>query len=389
MTKEEAINELRENFNSFRDEFIDGGLNIADITENEKNKLDLLTDLSYLFPNISLSILIKDILGCDEVLEHFFPDKEQNDDFQNEKNDFFVLISEQEFFKERFIDVVSYREELSKSEGLEQKISELESRLEIIEREKKQEEEKVEQRATKKFVDSTTYVIDEFVNGVNFKMIKVEGGTFQMGATSEQSRDAHDNERPVHSVTLSDYYIGETEVTQELWKAVMGKNPSKFKGDQKPVECVSWHDCQNFIKELNQLTGKNFRLPTEAEWEYAARGGNKSKGYKYSGGNDINKVAWYYGDSNSQTHDVKTKSPNELGIYDMSGNVFEWCKDKFGSYRSSSQTNPTGSSSGSPRVLRGGSYVYFKDEGRCYRVSGRDRDYPDVRDYYYGLRLAL
>lgn len=379
MTKEEAINELRENFNSFRDEFIDGGLNIADITENEKKKLDLLTDLSYLFPNISLSILIKDILGCDEVLEHFFPDKEQNDDFQNEKNDFFVLISEQEFFKERFIDVVSYREELSKSEGLEQKISELESRLEIIEREKKQEEGKVEQRATKKFVDS-------FVNGVNIKMIKVEGGTFKMGATSEQGSDAYGDESPVHSVTLPDYYIGETEVTQELWKAVMGNNPSNFKGDQKPVECVSWHDCHKFIKKLNQLTGKNFRLPTEAEWEYAARGGNKSKGYKYSGGNDINEVAWYKGNSNSHTHDVKTKSPNELGIYDMSGNVFEWCKDWFGYYSSSSQTNPKGPSSGSDRVFRGGSCIDFA--GNC-RVSFRSNYAPDFRRDYLGFRLAL
>lgn len=229
-------------------------------------------------------------------------------------------------------------------------------------------------------------VIDEFVNGVNFKMIKVEGGTFRMGATSEQGSDAFSDESPVHSVTLPDYYIGETEVTQELWKAVMGKNPSSFKGDQKPVECVSWHDCQSFIKRLNELTGKSFRLPTEAEWEYAARGGNKSKGYKYSGGNDIKEVAWYDGNSNSQTHDVKTKSPNELGIYDMSGNVLEWCEDWFGYYSSSSQTNPKGPSSGSRRVLRGGGW--FNGAIRC-RVSNRCNGIPDNGFNDSGFRLAL
>ena len=223
------------------------------------------------------------------------------------------------------------------------------------------------------------------VNGVNFKMIKVEGGTFKMGATSEQGSDAYGDESPVHSVTLPDYYIGETEVTQELWKAVMGKNPSSFKGDQKPVENVSWHDCQNFIKRLNELTGKNFRLPTEAEWEYAARGGNKSKGYKYSGGNDINEVAWYKGNS-SHTHDVKTKSPNELGVYDMSGNVFEWCKDCFGYYSSSSQTNPKGPSSGPSRVLRGGGWL---DYAWSCRVSNRYNDKPGDWNSNSGFRLAL
>ena len=225
------------------------------------------------------------------------------------------------------------------------------------------------------------------VNGVNFKMIKVEGGTFQMGATSEQGSDAYGDESSVHSVTLPDYYIGETEVTQELWKAVMGKNPSWFKyNPQKPVENVSWHDCQSFIKRLNELTGKNFRLPTEAEWEYAARGGNKSKGYKYSGGNDINEMAWYKGNSNSQTHDVKTKSPNELGIYDMSGNVLEWCEDWFGYYSSSSQTNPKGPSSGSYRVLRGGSW---KNGARYCRVSNRSNRNPGYGHLYSGFRLAL
>ena len=226
------------------------------------------------------------------------------------------------------------------------------------------------------------------LNGnVIFKMIAVEGGTFQMGATSEQGSDAYDNEKPVHSVTLSDYYIGETEVTQELWEAVMGSNPSYFSGyPQRPVEDVSWNDCQEFITKLNNLTGKNFRLPTEAEWEYAARGGNKSKGYKYSGSNTIGNVAWYDGNSSSKPHDVKTKQANELGIYDMSGNVYEWCQDYYGSYSSSSQTNPTGPSSGSSCVARGGSWLYAAKD--C-RVSSRRHGTPDSGRNYLGLRLAL
>ena len=157
------------------------------------------------------------------------------------------------------------------------------------------------------------------VNGVSFEMARVEGGTFRMGATSEQEDEADSDETPVHSVTLSGYYIGKTEVTQALWQAVMGSNPSRFKGSDLPVECVSWNDCQEFIKKLNRLTGRNFRLPTEAEWEFACRGGNNSRGYKYSGSNDIDNVAWYWDNSGEKTHPVGTKAPNELGIYDMSG----------------------------------------------------------------------
>ena len=224
------------------------------------------------------------------------------------------------------------------------------------------------------------------VNGVSFTMIAVEGGTFNMGATSEQGGDADSDEYPVHSVTLSDYYIGETEVTQELWEAVMGSNPSDFSGNpQRPVEMVSWNDCQEFITKLNELTGKNFRLPTEAEWEYAARGGNGSQGYKYSGSNTISDVAWYNGNSGSETHNVKTKSPNELGIYDMSGNVFEWCEDWYGGYSSGSQTNPTGPSSGFFRVLRGGSW--YSNTKAC-RVSNRSNDSPGSRYSRYGFRVV-
>ena len=207
-----------------------------------------------------------------------------------------------------------------------------------------------------------------------------------MGATSEQGSDADTDEKPVHNVTLSDYYMGETEVTQELWQAVMGTNPSNSKGNKKPVEQVSWNDCQEFITKLNNLTGKNFRLPTEAEWEYAARGGNKSKGYKYSGSNTIDNVAWYTSNSSSQTHDVKTKQANELGIYDMSGNVYEWCQDWYGSYSSGSQTNPTGPASGSYRVFRGGSWSYGAEY--C-RVSIRSYYNPDGSYNDLGLRLSL
>ena len=224
------------------------------------------------------------------------------------------------------------------------------------------------------------------VNGVSFKMIRVEGGTFTMGATPEQGSDVGDDEKPAHQVTLSSYYIGETEVTQELWQAVMGSNPSNFKGANFPVETVSWDDCQTFIRKLNSLTGKTFRLPTEAEWEYAARGGNKSQGYKYSGSHTPGNVAWYDANSSNETHPVKTKSPNELGIYDMTGNVYECCQDWYGRYISSPQTNPTGPASGSYRVYRGGSW--FGNAWFC-RVSYRNYFTPGDRGFYLGLRLAL
>jgi len=225
------------------------------------------------------------------------------------------------------------------------------------------------------------------VKGVTFTMVKVEAGTFTMGATKEQKREAYDWEKPAHKVTLTkDYYIGQTEVTQALWQAVMGSNPSNFKGDNLPVEQVSWEDCQTFITKLNSLTDSKFRLPTEAEWEYAARGGNKSRGYKYSGSNSINDVAWYKSTTNnSGTKPVATKAPNELGIYDMTGNVWEWCNDWYGIYSYSPQTNPTGASSGSNRVGRGGSWCSLAS---FCRVSSRSYATPGFRDYSLGLRLA-
>ena len=216
-------------------------------------------------------------------------------------------------------------------------------------------------------------------------MVYVEGGTFTMGATSEQGSDAFDDEKPAHQVTVPSFSIGKYEVTQEEWQAVMGSNPSDFKGAKRPVESVSWNECQEFIRKLNSMTGKRFRLPTEAEWEYAARGGNKSIGYKYAGGDNLDRVAWY-GSNSDATHDVGQKSPNELGLYDMSGNVWEWCQDWRGGYSSGSQSNPSGPSSGSYRVFRGGSWSF---SARYCRVSYRFSCTPDYRYFNLGLRLAL
>ena len=224
------------------------------------------------------------------------------------------------------------------------------------------------------------------VNGISFNMIRVEGGTFTMGATSEQGSDAFDDEMPPHKVKLSPYYIGESEVTQALWEAVMGGNPSIFKGANRPVESVSWNDCQSFIEKLNSMTGQNFRLPTEAEWEYAARGGKKSQRYKYSGSNTLDNVAWYFENSGGETHEVMTKSPNELGIYDMSGNVEEWCDDRYGDYSSNSQPNPISQSLSSSYVNRGGSWI---SNVRNCRVSYRFGSSRGSQNFNQGLRLAL
>ena len=217
-------------------------------------------------------------------------------------------------------------------------------------------------------------------------MVYVSGGTFTMGGTSEQGSDAYDDEKPTHNVTLSSYYICKYEVTQALWRAVMGSNPSNFKSDNLPVECVSWNDCQTFINRLNSYTGRNFRLPTEAEWEFAARGGNYSRHYKYSGSNYIGDVAWYDDNSVNRTHPVGTKQPNELGLYDMSGNVYEWCSDWYGSYSSYSQSDPTGPNSGSDRVARGGSCCSY---ARGCRSSRRDNGTPGGSFNDLGLRLVL
>jgi formylglycine-generating enzyme required for sulfatase activity len=250
------------------------------------------------------------------------------------------------------------------------------------------------------------------------QFVSVSGGMFTMGCTAEQGGDCDDDEKPAHTVTLKDFSIGKYEVTQALWQAVMDENPSNFKGDGNlPVETVSWNDVQGFIQKLNEKTGKKYRLPTEAEWEYAARGGNKSKGYKFSGSQNIENAGWYVGNSgdtpmdneemkqlllsekydeynrklranNNKTKPVGTKQPNELGIYDMTGNVWEWVSDWYGGnyYSSSSDTNPTGPNSGSYRVHRGGSWT--NDAGYC-RVSNRHADSPGNGDYSLGFRLAV
>lgn len=235
------------------------------------------------------------------------------------------------------------------------------------------------------------------VNGVSFTMIYVEGGTFMMGATPEQGLFFDDDEKPVHQVILSDYYIGQYEVTQELWQTIMGTNPSEYKnGNSYPVEKVNWEECQHFISELNsmlsgQLEGKHFALPTEAQWEYAARGGLKSQGYKYAGSNNLAEVGWYESNSNGATHPVGQKLPNELGLYDMSGNVEEWCQDWYGPYSPDKQTNPQGVSTGVWRVGRGNAYSSY--EYFCH-VSDRASAVPDgpfgFGHYeFLGLRLVL
>ena len=225
------------------------------------------------------------------------------------------------------------------------------------------------------------------VNGVVFNMVEVEGGTFTMGATEEQGSDAEDDEYPTHQVTLQNYRIGETEVTQALWEAVMGYNPSDFTGDpNRPVDHVNWVKCQEFVEKLNELTGENFRLPTEAEWEFAARGGNNSQHYKYAGSNDIEAVAWFKSNSNNQTHAVRTKQANELGLYDMSGNVMEWCQEEFYNYDGSSLMQLR-----TPdfpyRILRGGAWESSAAGCRVsFRTSWDEWNAPENR---YGFRLAL
>jgi len=214
------------------------------------------------------------------------------------------------------------------------------------------------------------------------EMVFLKGGTFMMG-----SNNGDDDERPVHQVTLSDFSIGKYEVTQGQWRAVIGSNPSKFSGcDQCPVEGLSWDDVQQFITVLNSKTDKKYRLPTEAEWEYAARGGNQSRGYTYSGSDDIGAVAWYSENSSSKTHPVGQKQANELGIYDMTGNVWEWCSDLYGPYTSASGVNPSGAYSGRYHVDRGGSW---NSNPQFCRVALRSYLSPDIRFNSLGLRLVL
>lgn len=215
--------------------------------------------------------------------------------------------------------------------------------------------------------------------------VLVQGGSFDMGCTSEQQNCFRD-EKPVHRVTLGSYYIGQYEVTQAQWRAVMDNNPSSFPGcDQCPVENVSWEDVQEFLLRLNASTAEHYRLPTEAEWEFAARGGNESQGHRYAGSGSLGSVGWYEGNSESKTRAVGQKSPNELGLYDMSGNVWEWCQDWLGTYSSSAQHNPRGPSIGSLRVVRGGSWI---NGAQSCGFTRRNGSVPGGRNSFVGFRLA-
>ena len=230
------------------------------------------------------------------------------------------------------------------------------------------------------------------VGGVSFTMLLVKHGSFMMGATPEQGidDDADDDEQPIHKVTISrDFYLGQSQVTQALWQAVMGNNPSLFKGDTDlPVESISWDDCQKFLQKLNNQVGDGtFSLPTEAEWEFAARGGNMSKHYKYAGSDDLDEVAWWDENSGSKTQPVAQKKPNELGLYDMSCNVWEWCADWYADYPSTAVTDPTGPQQGDSHVLRGGCYDDFNARG--LRVSYRRRYYTGFGIYFCGFRLLF
>lgn len=245
---------------------------------------------------------------------------------------------------------------------------------------------KIESETQQENPDSIVYIA---VGSHTIEMMYVKGGTYTMGCTDEQKDECWEFEEPAHIVTLDDFYIGKYEVTQGLWLEVMGNNPSIFTGnDSLPVENVSWDDCKKFIQKLNKMTGRNFRMPTEAEWEYAARGGKKSKKTKYSGSNNIDEVAWYWNrkEGTISTHKVGTKHPNELGLYDMSGNVSEWCSDLYGKYKNFSQVNPTGSIYGSERIIRGGNCA---STTRLCRVSYRTMTTPNTTINRIGLRLVL
>lgn len=215
-------------------------------------------------------------------------------------------------------------------------------------------------------------------------MVHVQGGTFAMGRTSSKAYWCDDSDKPAHQVTVGSFYICKYEVTQKLWKAFMGSNPSWTKADNMPVEWVNWVTAQKFIRKLNAFSGKKFRLPTEAEWEYAARGGNRSHNYLYSGSDDINAVAWWQDNSGDKLHPVGTKRPNELGLYDMTGNVYEWCSDWQEPYTSGAQTNPKGPQTGSWRVMRGGNQS--SSDSEC-GVMTRSQCMPDIATCC-GLRLV-
>ncbi|MDR2591696.1 MAG: formylglycine-generating enzyme family protein [Chitinispirillales bacterium] len=250
-------------------------------------------------------------------------------------------------------------------------------------------------RTNQDMMIAAQYVARDLVGGgapqskrgnVEIEMVFVQGGTFMMGCSGRNAGNCEKDEKPAHKVTLGDFQIGKYEVTQKQWSQVMGSNPSHFKGDNLPVGKVSWYDVQEFIEKLNALTGKKYRLPTEAEWEFAARGGVKSTGFAFAGGNNAGDVAWYKSNSGGKCHAVGSRGSNELGIYDMSGNVWEWVNDWSANYNSADSKDPSGPATGNNRVLRGGSWPY--DASYC-RVSYRNGSAPGNRGADVGFRLAI
>ena len=260
-----------------------------------------------------------------------------------------------------------------------QKLSEEQRQAEEL---KKVEEQKKANEPKELPAPETPPVPYSVVDDISQNMVYIEEGAFMMGSNGTE---ALPDEQPVHQVTISSFYIGKYEVTQAQWEAVMESNPSSFKGSNLPVENVSWNEVQDFIHKLNALSGKVYRLPTEAEWEYAARGGNKSGGYNYSGSDNAASVAWFVENSNSATHAVGTKSPNEIGLCDMNGNVREWCSDWYGSFSNNTQTNPQGPSTGTYRVARGGSWAI---SAWLLRVTIRFSNSPGARNDQLGFRLV-
>jgi formylglycine-generating enzyme required for sulfatase activity len=232
--------------------------------------------------------------------------------------------------------------------------------------------------------DNIQFKIKAFYSTIgDIEMVWVEGGSFMMG-----SNDGQEDEKPVHEVTLNGFYMGKYEVTQAQWQKVMGNNPSKFSGCPKcPVEQVSWNDVQDFIIKLNAQSGKKYRLPTEAEWEYAAKGGKNNSSYRYSGSDNIDEVAWHSSNTNDETHPIGTKKANALGIFDMSGNVSEWCSDWYDKnhYQYSMKNNPKGGLTGDYRVLRGSSFIH---NVRYCRLAFRDNIFPNFRYLCTGFRLT-
>ena len=284
---------------------------------------------------------------------------------------------EEQHRKEKIQAYIEEGEALFLEEDYEGAIECWEEALEIAKgAEKKEIEKKLAEAKEKQKPKSHTLLED-----LGIEMITIEGGSFIMG-----SEDGDKDEKPIHEVNLSTFQLAKTPITQKQWEKVMGKNPSYFTGcPDCPVEKVSWNDTQEFLQKLNQQTGQSFHLPTEAQWEFAARGGNLSKGYSYAGGNDPNEVAWHSKNAGYKTHPVGQKKPNELGLYDMSGNVWEWCQDWYDSYPSGPQTDPIGPTSGDKRVIRGGSWLRYAS---VLRVAYRGRWYPDRGDDYIGFRPA-